>query len=357
MYMTPNSTKPPEPMHPAVNWQVLEFRDGNWCVQVTCPVCQQARFEAARTVRHRVRKGRFTGYCRADWRGQRGQFAASNRPAPEPPHAAVDWGAKQHQPGGTLVRVVCPMCALARMEPAKAVRYRILRGSFTGRCRLHRHDAPVAHGADEQARLAHAAVDWSAQERRDGGYWVKVTCPKCGETRFDLARSVRYRLRKRTYTGLCRTDAQRSVRDTRDLGAVCLPGPSGLVRVTCPICEEERLVGATQVRRQMRMGTFTGRCGKDRLVGTARGEARPRPTNPWFDWEDREIVNEGPNRRRTMVRVRCPVCAAVRLSHPAALEKALRGGTFRPECALHRKNSAGVGQELGMQPGRLQAAG
>ncbi|MBA4180766.1 MAG: hypothetical protein C0506_09280 [Anaerolinea sp.] len=114
---------------------------------------------------------------------------------------------------------------------------------------------------------------------------------------------------------------------------------------------------AASVRRQMRSGTFTGRCSRDRLIGAKRGHGRTEPDNPWIDWHDREIVKEGPNRRRTMIRIHCPQCGSVRLSHPSALEGALANGTFRPECALHRKNPVAAHQEWSSTPGRFQSAG
>jgi hypothetical protein len=237
------------------------------------------------------------------------------------------------------VQVTCPVCMEDRCEAAKAVRYRILQGRFTGRCRLHAHLASQ-QPRPEAAEMQHPAVDWHARERRDGEYWVKVTCPACQQTRFEIAKSVRYRIRQGKYTGLCRADAQRARVAARRQAEGLSAEYSTMVEVVCPICHETRLVSAASVRRQKKLGTFTGRCGKDRLVGATRGEFRARPANPFVDWMDREVVVEAgyPPRRRSMIRIHCPHCGAVRLVHPAALERSLVTGTFRPECPLHRRD-------------------
>ncbi len=336
--------------HPTVTWDVSELKDGHWRVLITCPVCGEGRFQPTRTVRHRVRLGKFTGICRADWHGQRNSQNIPARPTTLPVHPAVNWEAQQRGPRGIFVQVRCSGCDAPRFESARSVRYRIARGTFSGQCRFH-----TSTNASQQARSdgmvpSHAAVHWDVTERRRGECWVEVACPHCGILRFELAKSVRYRLRRGTYTGLCRTDARKG--RVSELEPVAFPGTRATVSVTCPICGEERLVSGASVRRQLKQGTFTGRCMRDRLIGSLRA-TREKPANPWIDWHDREIVNEGPNRRRTMVRVHCPQCGEVRLSHAGLLERAVRNGTFYPECVLHRKQRP-LG--LDIEPGPEKAA-
>jgi hypothetical protein len=106
------------------------------------------------------------------------------------------------------------------------------------------------------------------------------------------------------------------------------------VQVTCPVCGESREIEAKAVRNQLRRGTFTGRCFHDRLIAKAQ-TARPAPVG--FDWDDREVVTEARGRRRTMVRIKCPHCDAIRLGHPSHVARAIESGTFKLECSFHRR--------------------
>ena len=121
------------------------------------------------------------------------------------------------------------------------------------------------------------------------------------------------------------------------------PSPAGtMVEVTCPVCHEVRRVSARSVSYQIDRGRFTGRCLRDRLVNHARSDSPALPECDAVDWGDRVLVEEAGGRRRSMVRVRCPVCGEERLLHPSYLRVQVLGGTFRPMCPRHRKAASAV---------------
>jgi predicted RNA-binding Zn-ribbon protein involved in translation (DUF1610 family) len=120
-------------------------------------------------------------------------------------------------------------------------------------------------------------------------------------------------------------------------GSTVADGSSTSAEVTCPICGESRVVEAKSVRYRIRRGGFTGLCARDRLIGKRRVDSRDRPEYPGVDWEDTEVVPEGASgRRRTLVRVHCPTCGDARLLHPAYLRLMIHAAMFRPECRRHR---------------------
>jgi ribosomal protein S27E len=195
----------------------------------------------------------------------------------------------------------------------------------------------------EAANPPHPAVDWERTESRAGSRWVAVTCPGCHAPHLERAKSVRYRIKMGRFTGLCRKDGR-----PRPSGAAAFPPHPAVhwdslrirdgiqcVLVACPVCGDSRELEAKAVRNQLRRGTFTGRCFHDRLIAKAQ---TPRPAPVGFDWEDRQVITEAGGRRRTMVRIRCPHCDAVRLGHPSHVARAIEAGTFRAECAFHRRN-------------------
>src|SRR5215207_680581 len=127
---------------------------------------------------------------------------------------------------------------------------------------------PILHRPD------HPSVDWTDTKVIDGQTFAGVTCPDCRETRFEVAKSVSYRLRRRGFTGRCWPCSRRAVRqsDYPDHPAVDWSskraGPDEqIVAVTCPICRDVRWLGAKGVAHQVVGGTFTGRCPADRFVG------------------------------------------------------------------------------------------
>src|SRR4051794_1121302 len=96
----------------------------------------------------------------------------------EPCHPDANWNDQRAGETGMRVAVRCPDCRIVRYALAKVVRYKIVRGTFSGRCRKD---------AARRARTAvpdppHPAVDWSTftPDRRP---MVTVTCPVCQQRR------------------------------------------------------------------------------------------------------------------------------------------------------------------------------
>lgn len=193
--------------------------------------------------------------------------------------------------------------------------------------------------------LPHSAVDWAQQRREDGRAFVHVTCPVCGEVRWELAKSVRHRVSRGIFTGNCHRDANvpRSKRAPAPAHAAINWDNSQrvagalLVEVTCPLCNEPRMVEAKAVRHQLKLGVFTGLCVRDRMLGRRRSQVA-RPPHRWVDWGALEVVPEGPGstRRRTKVRVTCPDCLASRLLTPSTVARQITEGKFDARCAQHR---------------------
>jgi hypothetical protein len=189
----------------------------------------------------------------------------------------------------------------------------------------------------------HASVHWDETVRTAAGEQVRVTCPQCDTDRFVSARMVRHKVSTGQFTALCRADAARLARSVPlepphsaiDWSSITTTRPP-TVTVRCPICLNRRAVVASSVRKQLRAGTFTGRCVADRTLGKPRIEVRPQ--HPLVDWSDIEVVVDGGDvgARRTMVRVRCPLCPTITLFNPAYLTRLLEQGVFRAECNRHR---------------------
>jgi RNA polymerase sigma-70 factor, ECF subfamily len=58
------------PTHPAVDWAVTQRSAARLQVQIVCPACGRVRFRQASVVRYQIGEGRFTGFCRNDWRAR-----------------------------------------------------------------------------------------------------------------------------------------------------------------------------------------------------------------------------------------------------------------------------------------------
>ncbi len=195
----------------------------------------------------------------------------------------------------------------------------------------------------------HPAVSWERAVLIPAGHRVPVTCPVCGEERLELAKSVRYRIRRGAFTGRCRRDSHPStapfstsqLHPAVDWSTLFVRDHREWVRVACPVCQETRELTAKSVRYQVKRGIFSGLCSHDRLVGKVRSDSPDRPYSPWVDWSDFELVPErgSPGRRRALIRVHCPDCDAVRLMNPTYLRLLIKADSFRPECQMHRRSA------------------
>lgn len=189
----------------------------------------------------------------------------------------------------------------------------------------------------------HPSVDWSVIRWTNGERLVHVTCGDCGEGRFDAAKSVAFRVRRGRFTGRCWGCWQAAHR-ARESDMPPHPAVNWskrkqgkreeLVEVTCPHCATTRWIGLKSVLRQVRAGEFTGACLRDRLVGRPRKGERPATAGVF--WDQVKLQQEGPERRRAMVRVECPECGKERWCQPSHMAAAIRKGTFRAECRTHR---------------------
>ncbi len=162
--------------------------------------------------------------------------------------------------------------------------YRAKRG---GRTRLletvpHRE---TKFGTTMRARVpnpSHPAVDWQHQESRGGIWLVEIACPICGEVRLQPSRSVRYRVMRNRFSGLCRADwlrqqhaaqAFKPLRATPAHFAVNWDEQARVlnqikVQVTCPVCQVPRFLSARLVRHRVLHSTFSGRCVQHRMTAT-----------------------------------------------------------------------------------------
>src|SRR6185503_3495329 len=96
------------PPHPAVDWERRASQDGDSWVPVTCPECRAIHMERAKSVRYRIRLGRFTGLCKKDGRPR------PSGPGAFPPHPAVHWDSVCVRDGIQRVTVTCPVCDESR---------------------------------------------------------------------------------------------------------------------------------------------------------------------------------------------------------------------------------------------------
>jgi hypothetical protein len=186
------------PSHPAVDWTLISGDSRGTTVFVTCDVCGSRRWIRATAVRSRILRGTFTGRCDRHKRGNVGVLTG-------PPHSAVDWSDARRVPprGEAVADVSCPVCSERRQVRVTELRRRILRGAFTGRCRRH----PLGQALE----AAHPTVDWTTFRRAPTGWVVSVACPLCPARREVRARAVRYELRKGEFTGRCATHRRRPI--------------------------------------------------------------------------------------------------------------------------------------------------
>lgn len=119
------------PPHPSVDWAQRLQRPGQHTqVRVTCPICLEARWEAAAAIAYRIKLNTYTGRCYRDRLLHKRRIGS----LPRPEHPAVDWNDTQIKNRVTHVAVTCPLCGGKRYAQPGSTASHIRDGRFTGRC-------------------------------------------------------------------------------------------------------------------------------------------------------------------------------------------------------------------------------
>lgn len=159
----------------------------------------------------------------------------SDTPSVYPAHPDVDWGTLRKAPGiKTTVDIRCPICGDVRSQPAGMIKYRIGKGTFSGRChkdRLVRKPRRDRIGTE----VPHPAVDWNdfiiKESREHRVVHVRVVCPTCQAGRYMLPGTIRHQLRLGRFTGNCQRCGGMQNRKNRN-PALTRTDPKGYVRLT-----------------------------------------------------------------------------------------------------------------------------
>lgn len=210
-----------------------------------------------------------------------------------PPFDGVDWSRlNRSDTGRERVHVTCPMCGLERWADSASVRFRILRGAHTSRCRSCR----LLGKALATDRPTHEAVDWTPviSGRRT---LCRVTCVKCGTVNLRHRNSIADKIRAGTFTGVCGIcGGKTKKRDWVTLSPGRRIDPSkGYIRVSpCAISPEDM-----PLYHAMR-GTGT-HVLEHRLV-MARMIGRPLTSAELVDHEDGDKLNNDPSNLRIYLR-------------------------------------------------------
>jgi hypothetical protein len=108
--------------------------------RVVCPLCGAIRDLAAKDIKRRIARGRFTGRCLKCH--VVGTFRGG---LPFPAEGAVDWLSATPRPDPwepnrrrLMVPISCPACSNERWLPTSYVATRVRAGLFDPRCRRHR---------------------------------------------------------------------------------------------------------------------------------------------------------------------------------------------------------------------------
>jgi hypothetical protein len=124
---------------------------------------------------------------------------------PDVPHPAVDWSRLEHRDGITHVLVTCQWCRVTRWQPAGLVKYRVLRGTFTGYC--YRDRLLTKERRDRLPRPDHPSIEWDVTRLVTTGRQrvtrVRATCPKCRKHRWVPPGAVAAKIRTGRWTGEC----------------------------------------------------------------------------------------------------------------------------------------------------------
>lgn len=123
---------------PGVDWDSIRWQQKGKhrarYVKLICIECDAIRWQVACVVKHSIKVGSFTGYCRhCTGRSRKDDFRAC------PPHPAVNWQDSHDaiKASGiimTKVLITCPDCRRARYLDAPSVKCLVRKGAFTGRC-------------------------------------------------------------------------------------------------------------------------------------------------------------------------------------------------------------------------------
>lgn len=115
------------------------------------------------------------------------------------------------------------------------------------------------------------------------------------------------------------------------------------VKVTCPVCGDQRFTGASPVLHRIRTGVFTGRCKLDTRIGV-----RLKPSSvivhPQVDWQDTRYLANGRKHRLRYVAIVCPKCDGRRYQQACSIEAYITSGTFSGICRPCRDAGMVVGE-------------
>jgi hypothetical protein len=163
------SEKANKPEHPAINWDSLQMKGAGARVAVTCPVCGEARWVLAKSVRKQLAMGQFTGACMADRFNVRGPMESW------PEAEGVDWNDFEMVPdsGGRrrrMIRIHCPKCGAIRRAHPSHLAEAIRRHSFRPECPKHRVDPALSARARAEllqlVRIVDVTIGELAQLKR-----------------------------------------------------------------------------------------------------------------------------------------------------------------------------------------------
>lgn len=123
-----------------------------------------------------------------------------------PEHPAVDWSTcRKGENGRLIVNVKCPRCEKWRTCDVHDTVRRIREGSFHGYC--YKDRLLQKKRADSRPDPEHPQVEWSVTKALPVSgqrlTHVRVTCPICGDQRWHQRSAVREHVYRGTFTGKC----------------------------------------------------------------------------------------------------------------------------------------------------------
>jgi ssDNA-binding Zn-finger/Zn-ribbon topoisomerase 1 len=122
-----------------------------------------------------------------------------------PEHPSVDWATLEMREGRMRVAVTCPVCKEARWLNAAEVKRTVRDRPFDGRC--YKDRLLFKRKATGKPLPNHPQVDWNDQsvvsDGRQRVTGVAVTCPTCGDVRYDSRNNVKHRILDGRFSGKC----------------------------------------------------------------------------------------------------------------------------------------------------------